>query len=31
MNGLVLHTVGSAWTGVPTNQVMRQLLKAEKE
>jgi pyruvate kinase len=31
MNGLVLHTVGSAWTAVPTNQVMRQLLKAEKE
>ncbi len=31
MDGLVLHTVGSAWTAVPTSQVMRQLLKAEKE
>lgn len=31
MNGLVLHTVAAPWTAVPTNQVMRQLLKAEKE
>ena len=31
MNGLVIHTVGTRWTAVPTAQVMRQLLKAEKE
>ena len=31
MNGLVIHTVGTPWTAVPTAQVMRQLLKAEKE
>ena len=31
MNGLVIHTLGAPWTAVPTAQVMRQLLKAEKE
>ena len=31
MNGLVIHIVGTPWTAVPTAQVMRQLLKAEKE
>jgi pyruvate kinase len=31
MNGLVIHIVGTQWTAVPTAQVMRQLLKAEKE
>jgi pyruvate kinase len=31
MNGLVIHTVGTRWTAVPTAQVMRELVKAEKE
>lgn len=31
MNGLVIHTVGAPWTTVPSAQVMRQLLRAEKE
>ena len=31
MNGLVIHVVGTPWTAVPSAQVMRQLLKAEKE
>jgi pyruvate kinase len=31
MNGLVIHTVGTTWTAVPTAQVMRQLVRAEKE
>jgi pyruvate kinase len=31
MNGLVIHTVGTPWTAVPTAQVMRELLRAEKE
>jgi pyruvate kinase len=31
MNGLVIHTVGAPWTAVPSAQVMRQLLRAEKE
>ena len=31
MNGMVIHTVGDTWTAVPTAQVMRQMLKSEKE
>jgi pyruvate kinase len=31
MNGLVIHTIGSPWTAVPSAQVMRELTKAEKE
>jgi pyruvate kinase len=31
MNGLVIHTVGTPWTPLPSAQVMRELLKAEKE
>jgi pyruvate kinase len=30
MNGLVIHTVGDTWTPVPTAQMMRQMVKAEK-
>jgi pyruvate kinase len=31
MNGMVIHTIGTSWTAVPSQQVMRQMLKAEKE
>jgi pyruvate kinase len=31
MNGMVIHTVGTPWTAVPSAQVMRQMVKAEKE
>ena len=31
MNGMVIHIVGTPWTAVPTAQVMRQMVKAEKE
>src|SRR5262249_28790282 len=31
MNGLVIHTIGTPWTAVPSAQVMRELTKAEKE
>jgi hypothetical protein len=31
MNGLVIHTVGESWTPVPTAQMLRQMVKTEKE
>jgi pyruvate kinase len=31
MNGLVIHTVGDSWTPVPTAQMLRQMVKSEKE
>lgn len=31
MNGLVIHTVGDSWTPVPTAQMLRQMVKTEKD
>ena len=31
MNGIVIHTVGDAWTPVPTAQMLRQMVKSEKD
>jgi pyruvate kinase len=31
MNGIVIHTVGDAWTPVPSAQMLRQMVKSEKE
>ena len=31
MNGIVIHTVGDAWTAVPTAQMLRQMVKSERE
>ncbi len=31
MNGLVIHTVGESWTPVPTAQMLRQMVKSEKD
>jgi pyruvate kinase len=31
MNGLVIHTIGDTWTPVPTAQMMRQMVKTEKD
>jgi pyruvate kinase len=31
MNGLVIHTVGSSWTAVPTGPIMRQMVSTERE
>jgi pyruvate kinase len=31
MNGLLLHTVGETWTPLPTAQMLRQMVKTEKE
>ncbi len=31
MNGLVIHTVGDTWTPVPTAQMMRQMVKSERD
>lgn len=31
MNGLVIHTVGDTWTPVPTPQMLRKMVKSEKE
>ena len=31
MNGIVIHTMGETWTAVPTPQMLRQMVKAEKE
>jgi pyruvate kinase len=31
MNGIVIHTVGDAWTPVPTAQMLRQMVKSERE
>jgi pyruvate kinase len=31
MNGIVIHTVGDAWTPVPTAQMLRQMVKSERD
>ena len=31
MNGIVIHTVGDTWTPVPTAQMLRQMVKSERE
>jgi pyruvate kinase len=31
MNGLIIHTVGQQWIPMPNAQVLRQLIKAERE
>ena len=31
MNGLVIHTVGHAWTPVPSAQMLRQMVRSERE
>lgn len=31
MNGIVIHTVGEPWTPVPTAQMLRQMVKTERE
>jgi len=31
MNGLVIHTVGETWTPVPTAQMLRQMVRTEKD
>ena len=31
MNGMVIHTVGQQWTAVPSKQMLRQMVKAEKD
>jgi len=31
MNGMVIHTVGQKWIAVPSAQVLRQMVKSEKE
>jgi pyruvate kinase len=31
MNGIVIHTVGQPWTPVPTPQMLRQMVKSERE
>jgi hypothetical protein len=31
MNGIVIHTVGDTWTAVPTAQMLRQMVKSERD
>jgi len=31
MNGLVIHTVGTSWTAMPTGPIMRQMVSTERE
>ncbi len=31
MNGMMIHTVGQQWIAMPNAQVLRQLIKAERE
>jgi pyruvate kinase len=31
MNGIVIHTVGDPWTAVPTAQMLRQMVKSERD
>jgi pyruvate kinase len=31
MNGIVIHTIGESWTPVPTAQMLRQMVKSERE
>ena len=31
MNGIVVHTVGQTWTPVPTGQMLRQMVRSERE
>ncbi len=31
MNGIVIHTVGQAWTPVPTASMLRQMVRSERE